>query len=45
MDKITKLFKIADQETKKGNYIKAIEAYKDILRLSKNDMRTQHIAH
>lgn len=45
MDKITKLFKIADQETEKGNYIKAIEAYKDILRLSKNDMRTQHIAH
>ena len=45
MDRIVRLFKIVDQETKEGNHIKAVEAYKEILRLSENDKRTQHIAH
>jgi tetratricopeptide (TPR) repeat protein len=45
MDRIVRLFKIADQETKEGNYLKAVEAYKEILRLSEKDKRTQHIAH
>ncbi|GAH35064.1 unnamed protein product, partial [marine sediment metagenome] len=29
----------------KNNHIKAIAAYKEILRLSKNNKRTQHIVH
>lgn len=45
MDRIAQLFKTADQETKKGNHTKAVEAYNEILRLSENDKRTQHIAH
>ena len=45
MDRIRRLFETADQETMKGNHSKAVEAYKEILRLAENDKRTQHIAH
>jgi len=44
MDRIRLLFKLADQETKNGNYQKAIDSYKEIADLADGDIRTEHIA-
>lgn len=45
MDKIGKLFELADQETKAGNYHRAIEFYKEALELSQGNKKEQHLAY
>lgn len=42
---IGNLFKIADYETKRGNHKKAIESYRQILKLSAPDSKAQHLSH
>ncbi len=44
MDTIVNLFKSAVQETKNGNYQKAIDLYQEIIELSQDNPRDQHIA-
>jgi len=45
MDKVSNLFKSADRETRNGNYPKAIEHYQEIIKLSQDDTKAQHLAY
>lgn len=44
MDNIRKLFESADIATRTGNYQNAIKNYQEIIELSQDDIRAQHIA-
>ncbi|OVE80085.1 hypothetical protein BVY01_00915 [bacterium I07] len=45
MNEIGMLFQKADYETRDGNFQKAINHYQRILKLSSEDIRSQHLAH
>ena len=45
IDKIEELFSKADNETKAGNFVKAIVIYEKIIKLAKKNKRAKHIAH
>ncbi|OVE79268.1 hypothetical protein BVY01_02935 [bacterium I07] len=45
MNEIGILFEKADDETKNGNFQKAINLYQQILELSSEDIQSQHLAH